>query len=63
MDPLTGVASGDVRSNFRCRPESRPSCPNVRISVDCFRFAPESRPGAEGPFSSPNDPFQELMTI
>jgi hypothetical protein len=49
--------------NFRCRPEGRPSYPNVRSSVDCFRFTPESGPGAEGPFSSTHDPKATLRAI
>ncbi len=50
--PASKRLRSGVPSNFHCRPENGPSCPNVRFSVDCFRFTPESGPGAEGPFSS-----------
>ncbi len=49
-----------VPADFRCQPESRPSCPNVRFSVDCSCFTPESEPGAEGPFWSAVDPYRKF---
>ncbi len=49
-----------VPSDFRCRPESRPSCPNVRFPPSCVSFRSESGPGAEGPFSSAFDPERTL---
>ncbi len=45
-----------VPSDFRCRPENRPSCPNVRFLPNCVSFRSENGPGAEGPFSSVFDP-------
>ena len=49
-----------VPADFRCQPESRPSCHNVRFSFDCFCFTPESGPGAEGPFWSAVDPYRKF---
>ena len=43
-------------------PEYRPSCPNVRFSVDGFRLTPGSEPGAEGPSPSPPDPTRRLAS-
>ncbi len=51
-----------VPSDFRCRPENRPSCPNVRFPSNCVSFRSENGPSAEGPFSSPFDPLRKFDT-
>ncbi len=43
-------------SDFRCRPESRPSWGDVRFPAGNVSFTPESRPGVGGRFSSAVDP-------
>ncbi len=50
-------------SDFRCRPENRPSCPNVRFPPNCVSFRSESGPGAEGPFSSAFDPKRTFVGL
>ena len=55
-------ATYDTVTGFRCRPESRPSCPNVRFPPNYVSFRSESGPGAEGPFSSAFDPFRTSVT-
>ena len=52
-----------VPADFRCRPESRPPCPNVRFAPDFACFTPESGPGAESPFSSAVDTYQTFMIL
>ena len=52
-----------VPSDFRCRLESRPPCPNVRFPPNCVSFRSESGPGAEGPFSSAFDPLRTLTAV
>ncbi len=49
-------------SDFRCRPESRHSCPNVRFPPNFVSFRSENGLGAEGPFSSVFDPKPKFDT-